>query len=201
MKKNFFKGVIASVTLTLSAFVNAEIITLGDVLDDGNGTYDLSTNGADTLAVDNFFGLIDGTVSLLGLTPGGTLSIEGSGLKDTTSITIGQEFTFDWLWSSDETSNQITFNDFAFVVINTADTTILADTFIADGTGGTFSWEADYTGAFSYGIAIMDVGDEIVDSSLEVSNINITAVPEPTSIALFALSLLGFTVRNFKKKD
>ena len=75
-----------------------------------------------------------------------------------------------------------------------------SDTFIADGTSGTFSWEADYTGALSYGIAIMNVGDTMVNSSLEVSNLSITAVPEPTSIALFALSLLGFTVRNFKKK-
>jgi hypothetical protein len=200
MKKNFFKGVIASITLTLSAFLNAEIITLGDVIDDGNGTYDLSTNGVDDSVMDNFFGLTDGAISILWPSSTNAVAIEGSGLTDTTSVTIGEVFTFDWLWNSDETSNEITFNDFAFVVINTADTTILADTFIADGTSGTFSWEADYTGAFSYGIAIMDVGDEAVDSSLEVSNISITAVPEPTSIALLALSLLGFTVRNFKKK-
>ena len=76
---------------------------------------------------------------------------------------------------------------------------VLADTFTADNTSGSFSWLATASGTLTYGVGVMDLNDTVVDSFITVSNITHASVPEPTSIALLGLGLAGFRFTRKRK--
>ena len=115
----------------------------------------------------------------------------GSAFGNSIHVNAGQIFSFDWVWDSNE-SNSSSYNDFAFVTLDLDGISLIADTSTADNSGGTFSWLATSTGTLNYGVGILDVRDSIVDSFLTVSNVQ--AVPEPSTLAIFALSIMGLSL-------
>ncbi len=198
MKNKLLKNLVASIALMLCGVANAGLITIGSVTDNGGGSYTISSNGVDDALIEALFGLSSGLIDGLAVTTDPDLATEGSGLGDNVNISTGEIFSFDWLWTSSEVSGTTTFNDFAFVVLNYENTTVLADTFTPDNTVGSFSWESDYTGVLSYGIFSVDVGDTLVDSFLTVSNLSHTSIPEPSMLAVFALMMMALVSRNVK---
>ncbi len=193
------KNIILFTSLLFTGTTNAALLSIGNFTDNGGGSYTLSTNSniPDT-TIENFVGLPAGQLDLLST---GNATV-GSAITDSFNITAGQTFSFDWSWTSDEIQGA-TFNDFSFYSLSLNGSGVLADTFTPDGTTSSFSWLASSSGLLQYGIGVMDVNDQIVDSFLTVNNISLSSnnnnVPEPTSIALLGLGLAGLSFSRKKK--
>ncbi len=182
------KTLLALATLAASWSSNAAIMTIGNVTDNGSGQYTISNaSGSVTDSViESFLGLSSGTLDSIST---GNAK-EGSALKDTVQVNAGSEYSFDWTWFSSE-DNGVSYNDFSFVSLSLDGTEVLADTFVNDNFSSSFSWTATTSGLLTYGIGVMDVNDEVVSSTLNVSNISVSEVSEPVTLAIFGLGLVG----------
>lgn len=187
----------------VSTSSQATLMGIGDYVSNGSGSYTLNTNGASDSELDSFLGLQLGTIDGLATSSSGNLVTEGSALTDSFMILAGGTLAFDWMWTSTENANMSQYNDFSFVTISLNgildETFKLADTFTPDGTSGSFLWTATETAELTFGISAVDVGDTAFNSLLSVSNITYTKVPEPSTLAFFALGLAGLASRKFKR--
>jgi hypothetical protein len=176
----------------------------------------LSTGGA-TFAgsiIEEFLGLEAGSLTNLGKRldpfpfPNGKAA-QGSAIRQTFTANVGDILTFDWNFLT----NEVPFpaiNDFSFVSISSlgelADaksaTNIFPTTQFYGETGfKTFSFTIPTTGTYTLGIGVTDwqtsafptdLTDSFVDSGLLVDNVNLTSVPEPTSVfSVLAFGALG----------
>lgn len=182
MKKIFALAALVGASMGAVAAVS----TIGAV----SGTYNMNTGSGSVsqASVESFLGLSFGKLDTLGQ---GNAQ-EGSAIKDSVVVTAGSTLSFNWFWTSQEFSAEPTFNDFSFVTINLGGTTVVANTFIADGTTGTFTFVAPSAGTLTFGIGVMDVGDSSIDSFFNISNLKVTkAVPEPASLLLVGLGMVG----------
>lgn len=187
----------------VSTSSQATLMGIGDYVSNGTGSYTLNTNGASDSELDSFLGLQLGTIDGLATSSSGNLVTEGSALTDSFMILAGGTLAFDWMWTSTENASMSQYNDFSFVTISLNgildETFKLADTFTPDGTSGSFLWTATETAELTFGISAVDVGDTAFNSLLSVSNITYTKVPEPSTLAFFALGLAGLASRKFKR--
>ncbi|MGJ8671621.1 PEP-CTERM sorting domain-containing protein [Rubritalea sp.] len=183
---------------------NAAITTLGSVTDNGGGSYTLLAGTSTDAEIEAFLNIATGTLDAANSVGNAT---DGSALKDEgISITAGEFFTFDWVWTNAETLGTTSYPDTLFVTIdlNGTETNVaLANaTDDATGTSGTFSFEATVSGTLDYGITVFNAGDAQVASSAVVNNISHVgpaAVPEPSSAVLGALGGLTLLARRRRK--
>jgi hypothetical protein len=164
------------------------------------GTYDALLQSGDSFSVPGFANL-DQLDNFLSLTPGaldnlvsGNRVESGSAIKQTFTVTAGEvlSFSFDFLTNeSTGSSADPTFNDFAFVSLNSTPTK-LADTFSSFTTSATmypvetgfqtFSVTIQQSGSLTLGLGVVNVGDTFNDSGLLVDNAMLTiASPEPST--------------------
>ncbi|BAZ29892.1 hypothetical protein NIES4074_23390 [Cylindrospermum sp. NIES-4074] len=174
----------------------------------GSGFYNLSGNNPEEASpfanLQSFLGLDSTALNI------DAQAFEGSAIKSAITAKAGDIFSFDWRFSTNEFSNK----DFGFLVVDNkvvklADFTnaILPGTSpgFQKNTGfNTYSYTFNSAGTYKLGFGVVDVGDYVTTSALDIRNGNIQQVaqevPEPTTIlgSLMALSygLLG----RFQKK-
>lgn len=189
------KFISALVTTLLASSANAAFISSGNVINNGDGTFILSTDGVQDSQIELDHGLATGFIDLTTITSQTSQATTGSAIGNTININKGDNFGFNWLWQTSEEPDLLGFNDFAFVVLQTVDTTLLADTFTPTNTTGTFSWQSDIDGPLTYSIINMNVGDTNDQSVLTVSNItpSSVAISEPPVWAIFGLAMVSIS--------
>jgi hypothetical protein len=135
---------------------------------------------------------IDDLETFLEITPGTLDTLTGSNLPalfgsaTTYSAKAGDSISFNWNFAIDG-------NDFVFVKFNNQ---------IERLVGNSSTYSATFTTDQLFAFGIVDVGDSIGTSGLQVANANYTPVPEPVTI-LSSLVACGFGTmmrRRFRKK-
>ena len=125
----------------------------------------------------------------------------------------GDILSFDWNFLTSQSPSS-SFNDFGLFTLDgtasklgdTFSPTVGSGTTFIDETGfGTFSFTISATGMHTLGFAVIDVGDQFVNSGLLIDNVQITSavVPEPNTLTMAlsaALVLLGYCWRRSCKQ-
>jgi hypothetical protein len=111
------------------------------------------------------------------------------------TLTAGSTVTFDYDFLTNEDPSGAHHNDFAFWELNSGAIHIFADTASSlhptTGAGNPFVLETGYqtvtitittTGTYTLGLGVMDATTTGTSSGVLIDNIQVTAVPEPTTI-------------------
>lgn len=149
-----------------------------------------NVSGAPAIGAGYVGGLEDAVGLPLGaLDPAGGFAYEGAFAQQTFNASAGQRLTFQWnLGTRDEA-----FADQAFVVLNGQLILLGTAADAHQAAGGDMLWQ---TGEHSFSMmlaaggpvtlsfGVVDVGDYAGVSALSVRNVEVSAVPEPQSLAL-----------------
>lgn len=119
----------------------------------------------------------------------GTDTYEGSGLAQTFTIAEPTTVRFNWVLASDAPFDAA-YADRAFVIV---DGTALhpLGALAAGPVVGSFPYTFSLPGSHSLAIVLVDVGDVTGVSTLSLSDLTVSAVPEPASLALLLAGLGG----------
>jgi hypothetical protein len=107
---------------------------------------------------------------------------EGTLVQQSFVAAAGQTLSFSWFFSTPETTLQ----DHAFVVLNGQVNTLATGTNVGN-TINTFSRTFTQSGPVLLSFGVVDTEDFSVVSKLSISNVQITAVPEPAAWLLMVL--------------
>ena len=189
-----------------------------DVEGGSSGSEGEGEGPVDYTGIESFLGLTPGSLAFVH--PSGSASIEGSAIKTTFFATKDQIVSFSWNFLTTDPA-YFGYEDFALVsslMGPSQNVLILADTFsflfpstaafsnngcsslcsgsltIPDPTSmqtryGIHSFTIPTTGTYTLGFGIITAGDDEGDSALLVDNVSV--VPEPSSIVLLLLGLVG----------
>ncbi|MBD2253965.1 PEP-CTERM sorting domain-containing protein [Nostoc parmelioides] len=163
-----------------------------------NGTYQAvletlaDTTGINSAALETFLGLSSGSLTSLE-------AEEGSAIKQVITVNAGDKLTFSWNFLTNQVPADPTYNDFAFFSItgvtqlaNTNSLTTFSFSRLAEETGyQPYTYNFTTAGTYTLGFGVVDVGDTTVNSALLVDNVELTPVPEPTTM-LGILMGIGF---------
>jgi len=120
-------------------------------------------------------------------------SFDGSALQHSFSVAVNTTVSFSWSLST--VGFDAGFADRAFVVIDGSVLTLA--TVAASTVGGSFSHTFASAGNHALAFGVVDVGDVVGVSTLTVSGLAVSAVPEPMSVVLLlaGLGVLGAATR------
>ena len=174
------------------SFQSADLHTwtaAGDVAVDSASTARLTTAYLDEAPVSTGAALLFDALESALLLPAGSLAadtIEGSGLQLSFAAVAGTTLQFDWRLSTVDFDPAQA--DRAFVLI---DGNVLAalGTVAASTVSGHFSHTFSSAGTHALAIVVMDVAAADRVSTLALSNLHVSAVPEPGSWALLLAGL------------
>lgn len=204
---------LAAAALALSAASSAHALagsgsltgwnSFGDVVAQ-SGTLSLTTAYVDGL--DDESGNLSGRPALLvdaleggaGLVPytldlsASEYAVEGSLLQQSFAVSAGQTMSFSWSFASADTLNL----DHAFALVNGQLFTLATSAQPGNAVQG-FSYTFSQTGSASLVLGVVDTVDVDGVSRLDISDLQISAVPEPASIAMLlaGLGTVGFMTR------
>jgi PEP-CTERM motif len=167
----------------------------GDVVVDNAGTARLTTAYLDEAPVSAGAALLFDELETALSLPAGSLAadtIEGSGLAHSFAAAAGTTVQFDWRLSTVDFDPAQA--DRAFVLIHggnhgTGGALVSLGTVAASTVSGHFSHTFTSAGLHALAIVVMDVSAADRVSTLALSNLSISAVPEPGSWALLLAGL------------
>lgn len=110
---------------------------------------------------------------------------EGSVAWQSFSVAAGDTLSFSWSFSTREND----FEDHAFVVLAGQVGTLATRT--QGGSGGVFSQVFAQAGTVTLGVGVIDTVDYLGVSTLQVSGLTVTPVPEPGTLALWLAGIAG----------
>jgi len=122
--------------------------------------------------------------------PVGTLAndtFEGSGLAQTFTIAAPTTVRFDWVLASNEPFDA-RYADRAFVILDGTDLRLLG-TLAADPVSNRYTYTFEQPGSHSLVIGLVDVEEVTGVSTLSLSALQVSAVPEPASLGLLLAGL------------
>jgi hypothetical protein len=124
--------------------------------------------------------------------------VEGALLRQSFAVAAGQTLSFSWNFSSADSFAL----DHAFAVVN-GQLFTLATTAQPGGASQSFSYTFGQAGTASFALGVIDTQDGTGVSRLNVSNLQISAVPEPGSwvLMLAGLGAVGALVRRRRSDD
>jgi hypothetical protein len=197
-----FKTTLSTLALACASLgAQAAWDTRGDVLQTptmltlttaytGAGDPDTPFNLSGTPAVE--IALVESALGLpayvLDLQAGEQYGTEGSVAWQTLTVAAGDTLSFDWSFSTLETD----YEDHAFVVLGGSVTTLATRT--QGGGAGSFSQVFGSAGTVLFGLGVIDTVDYLGVSTLAVTGLTVTPVPEPGTWALWmagAAALVG----------
>jgi hypothetical protein len=222
MKTSSLINTLLGAALLLSAGASqAAWNTVGDVVSAANGALTLTTANTDydddaplpvgalNLSGNNVVeaNVAGGMESYLGLASGAlntsawNQATEGSLATSIFTVGAGDVLRFNWALSTRDSGAGYGL-DYAFVVIDGAlislgdaagATQAGTGSYLAQTGLNTFSYTFQRAGAYTLGLGVVDVLDYNNSSALTVSNLNVSAVPEPSGLAMLlaGLGLLG----------
>jgi hypothetical protein len=132
-------------------------------------------------SIEAFLGVAPGGLSPLAASGAGyDDAFNGSAMKSTFTVEAGDEITFAWAFSTDESGGN--WNDFSFVTIN-GEPVELADIstvgFLGQTPFATFTHTATSSGPLVLGFGVMNTGDDAVNSYLRIDDIKVNGVTVP----------------------
>lgn len=160
--------------------------------------------------LETFLGVPGGSIVAFNPTPPGHPLVEGSAIRQTgVTIAAGESISFDFNFLTDETT---AVSDTAFWTLSS--TSLTGVFFLADPVtaplGITFTPFASETGYFNVnsgplpagtytiGFGVADYGVTTVASGLLIDDVTINPVPEPSTIVLAPIGLLGLVILRWR---
>jgi hypothetical protein len=141
----------------------------------------------------------------------GITAAEGSVASQTFLAAAGSQLSFQWNLSTMDVSGDPTLADIAFVVIDGQEITLgSALDATSPLTGGAYAADtgwADWSTTFATGgshtiaFGIADIGDVLVSSALDVAGVEVSAVPETSTLALMIAGLAMLAVKRRRRAD
>jgi len=116
--------------------------------------------------------------------PGSEYGLEGSLVTQSFSVAAGQTLSFDWSFSSTDAY----YLDHAFAIIN-GQVFTLATSSQPGGASQSFLHSFSQAGTVSLAFGVIDTEDFEGVSTLSISNLQVSAVPEPSTYALLLAGL------------
>jgi hypothetical protein len=130
---------------------------------------------------------------------------EGSAALQAFTLAAGGNLSFQWNFSSTETSGDATLADLGFVVIDGKPITLASALDAAAFAGGDYAAQTGWAswstvlaaGTHSIAFGVVDVGSAGDSSALSVTGVSVSSVPESSSLAMLGagLGLLGLARR------
>lgn len=188
----FAAGAMPALAQSAQSFQSADLhrwTAAGDVAVDSASTARLTTAYFDEAPVSAGAALLFDALETALLLPAGSLAadtIEGSGLQLSFAAVAGTTLQFDWRLSTVDFDPAQA--DRAFVLIDGNVLTALG-TVAASAVSGHFSHTFSSAGTHALAIVVMDVAAADRVSTLALSNLHVSAVPEPGSWALLLAGL------------